>query len=282
MNCNNLNLHPGGLINQRLLFGSNTSLQHHTEEEEEMNIIHTSDMQSETITNHNSEISPSNIIKKVRKSTENLQKSMKDFFKGTTYSEEKDNNPKHHKDQENNHQGNSFIRINSTKSINILINNTAGMAIKTNKLQQIINFMEENHFDIILAQEANVKLGLCVCNKIVNLHNNLLLKMRYKVMIEDASCKKTFQSTDKTKIHGTGEGCGNSPIIWLLIYNILIRMFSREAIGANYKDNNHTEIIEAKISAYVDDVNTHHTIAVRLIKTSSKICNKTLPSGKTC
>jgi hypothetical protein len=40
---------------------------------------------------------------------------MKDFFKGTTHSEEKDNNPKHHKYLENNHQGNSFIRINSTK-----------------------------------------------------------------------------------------------------------------------------------------------------------------------
>jgi hypothetical protein len=35
-------------------------------------------------------------------------------------------------------------------------------------------------------------------------------------------------------------------------------MFSREAIGAKYTDNNQTEIIEAKISACVDDVNTHH------------------------
>jgi hypothetical protein len=40
---------------------------------------------------------------------------MKDLFKGTTHPKEKDNNPKHHKDLENNHQGNSFIRINSTK-----------------------------------------------------------------------------------------------------------------------------------------------------------------------
>jgi hypothetical protein len=62
MNRNNLNLHPGELINQRLLFGSNTSLQHHTEEEEEMNTIHKSGTQSETIKNHNSEIIPSNIF----------------------------------------------------------------------------------------------------------------------------------------------------------------------------------------------------------------------------
>jgi hypothetical protein len=35
-------------------------------------------------------------------------------------------------------------------------------------------------------------------------------------------------------------------------------MFSREAIGAKYMDNSQTEILEAKISAYVDDINTHH------------------------
>jgi hypothetical protein len=97
-----------------------------------------------------------------------------------------------------------------------------------------------------------------VSNKIVNLHNNLLLKMRYNVMIEGASCEKTFQSTDETTIYGTGQGCGNIPIIWLFISNILIRMFSREAIGAKYEDNNQTEMLEAKISAYVDDINTHH------------------------
>jgi hypothetical protein len=80
-------------------------------------------------------------------------------------------------------------------------------------------------------------------NIIVNPHNNLLLKMRYNVMIEGVSCKKTFQSTDETTVYGTGQGCGNSPIIWPFISNILIRMFSREAIGAKYKDNNQTEII---------------------------------------
>jgi hypothetical protein len=35
-------------------------------------------------------------------------------------------------------------------------------------------------------------------------------------------------------------------------------MFSSEAIGAKYKDNRHTESLEAKISAYVDNKNTHH------------------------
>jgi hypothetical protein len=78
----NLNLHPGGLINQRLLSGSNNPMQHHTEEEE-MNSTHTSVTQLGTISNHNSAISPSNIIKKVRQSTDNIQKSMEGLFKRT-------------------------------------------------------------------------------------------------------------------------------------------------------------------------------------------------------
>jgi hypothetical protein len=82
--------------------------------------------------------------------------------------------------------------------------------------------------------------------------------MSYNVMIEGTSCEKTFQSTDKTTIHGTGQECGNSPIIWLFISYILIQMFSREAIGTKYMDNNYTEALEAKISVYVDDMNTHH------------------------
>jgi hypothetical protein len=71
-----------------------------------------------------------------------------------------------------------------------------------------------------------------VSDKIVNILNNLLLQMKYNVMIEGTTGEKTFQSTDKTTIYGTGQGCGNSPIIWLFISNILIRMFSRKAIGA--------------------------------------------------
>jgi uncharacterized spore protein YtfJ len=70
--------------------------------------------------------------------------------------------------------------------------------------------------------------------------------MRYNVMIEGASGGKTFQSTDETTIYGTGQGCGNSPIIWLFISNILIRMFSREAIGAKYMDNSQTKILEQR------------------------------------
>jgi hypothetical protein len=122
-----------------------------------------------------------------------------------------------------------------------------------------INYDAKTCYDRILPNIAAMSsLVHRVNDKIVSLHNNLLLKMKYNVMIEGASREKTFHSTDETKIYGTGQGCGNSPIIWLFISNILIQMFSSEAIGAKYIDNNHTETLEVKISAYVDDINTHH------------------------
>jgi hypothetical protein len=101
-----------------------------------------------------------------------------------------------------------------------------------------INYDAKACYDRILPNIAAMSSRVHgVNNKIVNLHNNFLLKMKYNVMIEGASCKKTFQSTDETTIYGTGQGCGNSPIIWLFISNILIQMFSNEAIGAKYTEN---------------------------------------------
>jgi hypothetical protein len=45
---------------------------------------------------------------------------------------------KHRKDHESKHHNKSFKIINSTKTINVLINNIAGMGIRTNKSQQFI------------------------------------------------------------------------------------------------------------------------------------------------
>jgi hypothetical protein len=90
---------------------------HHLTEEEEIISNHTSGTQPGTIKNHNSAISPSNMIKKVRQSTDNIQKSMEDLFQRIKYSKKKDIRLNHHKDQSNQHCC-SFTRINSTKTIN--------------------------------------------------------------------------------------------------------------------------------------------------------------------
>jgi hypothetical protein len=167
---------------------------HHHTEEEVINSTHTSGTQLGTITNHNSAISPSNIIKKARQSTDNIQKSMEDLFKRTKYSKKKDNSSNHHKDQSNQHCC-SFTRINSTKTINMLINKIAGMGIRTNKLRQIINYLKKNQFDILLAQEANVDFK----DKKTRTYIERLLKQKYHITVSETP----FRTTTVNKPGGT-------------------------------------------------------------------------------
>jgi hypothetical protein len=69
-------------------------------------------------------------------------------------------------------------------------------------------------------------------------------------------------------------------MIWLFIFNLLIQMFSKDAIGAKYTDNNH-KTLEAKILAYVDNINTHHNCN-KAHPNIIKNIKMTSPSGKIC
>jgi uncharacterized membrane-anchored protein YhcB (DUF1043 family) len=63
---------------------------------------------------------------------------------------------------------------------------------------------------------------------------------------------KTLQCLEQDKEVET------SPIIWTFISNILLKMMDQQAIGAQYYSHNEEEVV-VKTTAYVDDVNTHHT-----------------------
>jgi hypothetical protein len=61
-----------------------------------------------------------------------------------------------------------------------------------------INYDAKACYDQILPNIAAMTSWVHgVSNKIVNLHNNLLLQMRYNVMIEGASGKKLFREQTK-------------------------------------------------------------------------------------
>jgi hypothetical protein len=105
---------------------------------------------------------------------------MEDLFKRAKYSKKKDDSSNHHKDQSNQHCC-YFTRINSTKTINILINNIAGMGIRTNKLRQIINYIEENQFDVLLSQEANVDFK----HKKTRTYIERMLRQKYHITVSE-------------------------------------------------------------------------------------------------
>jgi hypothetical protein len=120
---------------------------------------------------------------------------MKDHLKDINQKEKRESNMKDCKDLELKHRNSSLKRINSTKTINILINNIAGMGIRTNKLQQIISYLEEHNFDILLAQEAKVDFK----HKITRTYIERMLKNKYHITVSETP----FRATTTTKPGGT-------------------------------------------------------------------------------
>jgi hypothetical protein len=89
---------------------------------------------------------------------------------------------------------------------------------------------------------------------IVQLHFQLLTEMFYSIEIAQ------YSSQPHSPVFGTGQGSGSSHTIWIFISNVLIKSFENQAKGATYPCG-YSEDITVKSSAYVDDVNTHHTDA---------------------
>jgi endonuclease/exonuclease/phosphatase family metal-dependent hydrolase len=69
------------------------------------------------------------------------------------------------------------------------------MGIRTNKLQQILSYLEENNFDILLAQEANVDFK----HKTTQTYIKRMLKKKYHITVSE----KPFRATTTTMPGGT-------------------------------------------------------------------------------
>jgi Reverse transcriptase (RNA-dependent DNA polymerase) len=121
-----------------------------------------------------------------------------------------------------------------------------------------INYDPRTCYDRILsnlAAMANRAHGLP--DSIVKLHFKLLRNMVYEIQIEGAQ-PVLFKNEHDTPVFGMGQGSGNSPTIWTFISNFLLKMMDQQAIGAQYFTHNKEDIV-VKTTAYVDDINTHHT-----------------------
>jgi hypothetical protein len=94
---------------------------------------------------------------------------------------------------------------------------------------------------------------------LANLYYKTLTNTKYRVKIIGGTKRYVYSNNKKTPIYGTGQGSGNSLIIWLFIYDIIAQIMEENAIGATYLGKEKQQSIEIKMTAYVDDVNTHHT-----------------------
>jgi len=122
-----------------------------------------------------------------------------------------------------------------------------------------INYDAKACYDRILPNLASaVSDAYGVSSNIVKLHHHLLRNMNYVVTVAGSQKEWSFYNTMNHPVYGTGQGSGNSPQIWTMISSILLKVLNAGAAGAEYITKNKSQI-KLVSTAYVDDVNTHHT-----------------------
>jgi hypothetical protein len=98
-------------------------------------------------------------------------------------------------------------------------------------------------------------------------------KFRLRTALGESS--RTYQHSNNTPIHGTGQGSCASPAIWLLIISILMDCLSEIGGGMIMQDVNVKTSIQQLIDGFVDDTslftnltchNDNHCI--------TKLCNQ--------
>jgi hypothetical protein len=82
---------------------------------------------------------------------------------------------------------------------------------------------------------------------------------RYFIKLGEKVTTKSYQNTSNVTLFGKGQGSGCSPHIWTMISSELFELYTTEGIGSQLKSpygELHSSVL---ITAYVDDINTHHS-----------------------
>jgi ribonuclease HI len=92
-----------------------------------------------------------------------------------------------------------------------------------------------------------------VTRNMASLHATTLRKMKYRLRTALGSSTTTYQHSNSTPIHGTGQGSCASPAIWLLISSILMDCLSALGGGMTMIDVQSEISIQQWIDGFVDD-----------------------------
>lgn len=95
--------------------------------------------------------------------------------------------------------------------------------------------------------------------KVIEMVRQVLHQTKYYIKIGNKITEQFYSNTPDIKLFGTGQGSGFSPHIWTLLSSELFQLYSEYSQGFCYHLPYTDESSQVHITAYVDDVNTHHT-----------------------
>lgn len=104
-----------------------------------------------------------------------------------------------------------------------------------------------------LASLINRKYGLH--RKVAVVHGRTLQEARYKLKTALGVSAMEYSHCAQFPIYGTGQGSGNSPMVWLFISATLFDVYSDNAYGAFFQDPQGEISVRLTLSGYVDDTN---------------------------
>jgi len=88
------------------------------------------------------------------------------------------------------------------------------------------------------------------------LHGTALQQTKYHLRTSTGISSKSYQHGKDFPIHGTGQGSGNSPALWLLMSATLFDVYDEKAYGATFQDPSGYVKVKATITGFVDDTNS--------------------------
>ena len=109
-------------------------------------------------------------------------------------------------------------------------------------------------YDRILIPIASLAgRGYGIHRNVIFIHAQTLEEARYKLKTTHGISKDFYQHCVKFPLHGSGQGSGNSPVIWCFISCKLFQAYDTKANGITFSSPNGDISLRISIIGFVDD-----------------------------
>ena len=124
-----------------------------------------------------------------------------------------------------------------------------------------INYDAQACYDRIIPEVAfQISRKYGVSPDVIDVVRNTMSHSKFFIKLGSTVTQSYYSNTSENTMFGTGQGSGCSPHIWTMISSELFHLYSQDSSGyrisSPFEDSTH----EIHITAYVDDVNTHHSV----------------------